>query len=137
MLEIKNTEIEFIITVDDKQINSADYPYYEIYLKLSITFISGGVKYTSIWGCYNGEIKKFRAELTDLKDNNRNNTVVFSPMNESSTLTIEKITTPYETYILTLKLFSSLNSETFIYSKSILDQSYLSGIIEGVSDLLK
>jgi len=137
MLAIKNPEIELTITVDDTEINSTDYPYYEIYLKLSITFISVGVKYTSIWGCYNGELEKFRAELTDLKDNNRNNTVVFSPMNESSTLTIEKITTPYETYILTLNLFSSLNSETFIYSKSILDQSYLSGIIEGVSDLLK
>jgi len=137
MLEIKNTEIEFIITVDDIQINYADHSYYERYLKILTTFISDGVKYSSAWGCYNGEIEKFRAELTDLKDNNRNNAVIFSPMNDSNTLTIEKITTPYETYILTLKLFSSLNSETFIYSKSILDQSYLPGIIEGVSDLLK
>lgn len=137
MLEIKNSEIELTITVDDTETNSADYPYYERHIKLLITFITGGIKYTSIWGCYNGELETFRSNLTDLKYSNNSNPVVFSPREENSTLAIEKITTPYESHVLILKLFSSLNSETFIHSKSILDQSYLPVIIRGISDLLK
>lgn len=136
MLTIKNQEVELTISVDDKEINSSDYPYYETYLKLLITFTSGGVKYVSIWGCYNGEIEKLKTELTDLRYSNHNNPVIFSPMDESSSITIEKITIPYEAYIFTLKLFSSLNSKTFIHSESILDQSYITGIIEGVINLL-
>ncbi len=137
MLEIKNSEIELTITVDDTEINSTEHPYYETYIKLLVIFISGGIKYTSIWGCYNGELETFRSNLTDLKYSNNSNSVVFSPMDENSILAIEKIAIPYEAYVLTLKLFSSLNSETFIHSKSILDQSYLPVIIRGISDLLK
>jgi len=137
MLKIKTPEIEFTLTVDSTEENSADFPYYSICFKLSTLFISKEIRYSAIWEAYNSEIETFKSELIRLKDKDDNGEVTLSLMNENSTLTIVKITSPYEVYVFRYRLSSSANSELFIQGESILDQTYISAIVMGVDDLLK
>ncbi|HAV1239612.1 TPA: hypothetical protein JGU28_004382 [Salmonella enterica] len=137
MLKIKNTEIEFILSVDSAEENSAEFPYYSTCFILSTTLLSKEINYSATWEVYNGEIEKFKSQLINLKDKKNNDKASLTLINENSSITIEKITTPYETYLFKFRLSSSTNLNVYIQGESILDQSYISEIITGVSDLLK
>ncbi len=104
MLKIKTPEIEFILTVDEAEENSADFSYYSVYFKLSVVFHSKEINYSATWEAYNGEVETFKSELIRLKDKDDNGEVTLSLMNGSSTLTIVKITSPYETYAFRYKI---------------------------------
>ncbi|EBZ5771631.1 hypothetical protein EC412_05000 [Salmonella enterica subsp. enterica serovar Redlands] len=137
MFEIITPEIKLTISINERENNSDEFHYYSIIFKLFIEFISEGIHYEKVWDCYIGELEKFKSELIKLRDSVDYDEVILSPMCETSSLAIEKIVTPYETYRFKFNLASSVHSLISIQGMTMLDQSYIPGIIIGVDELLK
>ncbi|HDT2171823.1 TPA: hypothetical protein QHO80_004735 [Escherichia coli] len=137
MLKIENSEIKFTISVNDAINNSDDFYYYSICFKLFIEFISKSIRYEAAWECYIGEIEEFKSSLVNLMNNMEYGEVIFSPRLETSKLVIEKIVKPYETYCFNFNLPTVVNSQISVQGMTILDQSYIPGIIMELEALLK
>ncbi|EHG7887964.1 hypothetical protein [Citrobacter sp.] len=136
MLQIINNEVSLTITPYEKMINTPEPGFYHEYLNLYVEFKSKGISLDTKWDCFVGELEEFHTQLMELRDNDINKDITFSPMEGMITLTVGKNMQPNESYYLKFNLSTEVRSEIFVEGIIGMDQTYIHEIIHGVRQLI-
>lgn len=136
MLQIIHHEVNLVITPYERLINTPEAGFYHEYLNLYVEFKSKGINLETKWDCYLGELEEFHAQLIELRDNDIEKEIIFSPMEGMIALTVGKNMQPYESYYLKFKLSTEIRSEIFVEGIIGMDQTYIHEIIHGVHQLI-
>ena len=136
MLHIIHHEVNLVITPYERLINTPEAGFYHEYLNLYVEFKSKGISLETKWDCYVGELEEFYTELIELRDNNIEKEITFSPMEGMIILTVGKNMHAHESYYLKFKLSTEVRSEVFVEGIIGMDQTYIHEIINGVRQLI-
>lgn len=136
VLQIINNEVSLTITPYEKLINTSEPGFYHEYLNLYVEFKSKGINLDTKWNCFIGELEEFHTRLVELRDNNSNQEITFSPMEGMITLIVGKNMQPNESYYLKFKLSTEVRAEVFVEGIIGMDQTYIHEIVHGVRQII-